>query len=141
MRTTSAFASSLFLFLIPALAVAQVYTVTDLGPLSPTAINTWGQVVGNYNGHAFIWARSQGRRDLGLLPGGTFSMAAAINDLGAVVGTGDGIGTEVFPGSPDLNVDCNSLTQPFVWTQRNGMKGLGTVAFWDGFPWAGDEVC
>jgi hypothetical protein len=37
------------LFLVP-VAGAQVYTVIDLGTLSPTAINTWGEVVGNFNG-------------------------------------------------------------------------------------------
>jgi hypothetical protein len=34
---------------------AQVYTITNLGNFSPTAINSWGQVVGNRNGEAFIW--------------------------------------------------------------------------------------
>jgi probable HAF family extracellular repeat protein len=135
MWTKSAFAASLFLFLVCAPAVAQVYTVTDLGPLAPTAINSWAQVVGNYNGRAFIWSKMGGMQDLGLLPGGTFSMAAAINDFGVVAGTTDGIGNVVFPDPAD-NVDCSNLAQPFVWTRRNGMRGLGTVAFYDGFPWA-----
>ena len=97
MRTTmKAFTSSLFLFcLMPALTVAQVYYVTDLGPLAPTAINSWGQVVGNYNGHAFVWTRFAGSRDLGLLLGGRFSNAAAITDFGVVTGTADGSGTVV----------------------------------------------
>ena len=58
---------------VPALAAAQRYTITDLGPLAPTGINSWAQVVGNYNDHAYIWTKWEGRRDLGLLPGGTFS--------------------------------------------------------------------
>jgi hypothetical protein len=69
--------------------MAQVYTVTDLGPLAPTGINTWGQVIGNYNGHAYIWTKTRGMHDLGILPGGTFSRAAAINDSGMVLGTAD----------------------------------------------------
>ena len=95
MRTTSIFAA-LFLFcLIPALTVAQVYTVTDLGPLSPTAINSWAQVVGNYNDHAYIWTKKSGMQDLGIIPGGTFSGATGINDLGVVTGTADGPGTVI----------------------------------------------
>ena len=113
-----------------AAAVAQRYAVTDLGPLAPTGINSWAQVVGNYNGHAFLWARGQGMRDLGRLAGGSFSSAAAINDLGVVAGTADGPGTVVSPpSSGDPSQRCSDLTQPFVWTLRNGMVGLGTVPF------------
>ena len=50
----------LFVCLIPALAAAQAaYTVTDLGSLSPTAINTWAQVVGKHKQssvHLDIWS-------------------------------------------------------------------------------------
>jgi probable HAF family extracellular repeat protein len=129
MRTKSILALSLCFFcVIPALAAAQVYKVTDLGPLAPTGINSWGQVVGNLNGHAFIWTTSQGRRSLGLLSGGTFSRAAAINDLGAVAGTADGFGT-IISLDPSLpNQQCSDLTQPFIWTERNVMRGLGSVA-------------
>jgi len=64
-------------------ATAQKYTITDLGPLAPTGINSLAQVVGNYNNQAQVW--SVGRMNpLGLLPNGTFSTGAAINDLGAV---------------------------------------------------------
>jgi hypothetical protein len=130
MRTKCIFTSSLFLFcLIPALTVAQVYTVTDLGPLSPTGINSWAQVVGNYNGHGFIWTKKNGRKDLGIIPGGTFSWAAAINDLGVVTGTADGPGTVIGIDSifdyRGTNVDCSDLIQPFVWSQQ--IQGLGTV--------------
>jgi hypothetical protein len=129
MRTKSILALSLCLFcVIPALTAAQVYKVTDLGPLAPTGLNSWGQVVGNLNGHAFIWTTGHGRRSLGLLNGGTSSSAPAINDLGAVVGTADGIGT-IISLDPSLpNQQCSDLTQPFIWTQRGGMRGLGSVA-------------
>ena len=124
------------LFLVP-VAGAQVYTVTDLGPLSPTAINSWGQVVGNFNGQAFIWTQFTGRKGLGKLTGGTSSYASSVNDLGVVTGTADGPGTVISPYSFIPNQVCSDLTQPFVWTRRNGMQGLGTVMFAtdSGFLW------
>lgn len=129
MRIKSILALSLCLCcMIPALAAAQVYKVTDLGPLAPTGMNSWGQVVGNLNGHAFVWTIGQGRRDLGLLSGGTFSSSAAINDLGAVAGTADGFGTITLPDPSLPNQQCNDLTQPFIWTERDGMRGLGAIA-------------
>jgi probable HAF family extracellular repeat protein len=128
MRTARTFVFSLFLFcLIPALTAAQVYTVTDLGPLTPTAINSWAQVVGNYNNHAYIWTKKNGMQDLGIISGGTFSGATGINDLGAVTGTADGPGTVISPYPFFPNTNCSDLVQPFVWTQRNGMQGSGTV--------------
>ncbi len=119
--------SSIALCFIAATAFAQRYTVTDLGPLAPTGINTWAQVVGSYNGRAYIWTKSGGFRNLGLLPGGTFSHGAAINDLGWVVGTADGPGTLVshITGLPDTQ--CSNMTQPFLWKPLTGMQGLGTV--------------
>ena len=105
------------------IARAQKYSITDLGSLSPAAINIWGQIVGTNSGHAFMWTRFGGLRDLGILPGGTFSTAAAINDLGVVTGTADGPGTVAPEGQ-----QCSDLTQPFVWTQKNGMQGLGTIS-------------
>jgi probable HAF family extracellular repeat protein len=135
----------LVLALLVPIAGAQTYTVTDLGPLSPAAINTWGQVVGEYNGHAFMWTRSQGLRDLGILPGGTFSRATAINDLGTIAGTADGLGVSIpyfGDGSPQ---QCNELTQPFLWTLAKGMQPLGTVQifgeeWWCRFPFHGTGI-
>lgn len=131
MQFRCTFALWLFLFcLISPLAVTQVYTVTDLGPLVPTAINTWGQVAGNRNGHAFIWTKASGMRDLGTLAGGTFSRAVAINDLGLVAGVADGPG-KVVSHNPDYpTIACNNLTQPFLWTRRRGMRGLGAIALY-----------
>jgi len=119
----------LFLLVIPfASAQAQTYTITDLGQLAPTAINSWGEVAGNQNGHGFVWARGWGMHDLGLLPGGTLSYAASINDHGAVTGTAYGSGTAVPFDFSYSNVECSNLGQPFLWTPKNGMVGLG-VAF------------
>ena len=124
-----------FLSLLVPIAGAQVYTITDLGSLSPTAINIWGQVVGNSNEQAFIWTQFTGRKRLGRLTGGTFSYAASINDLGVVTGTADGPGTVISKESASLRCthrprrtkNCSDLTQPFVWTARKGMRGLGAV--------------
>jgi hypothetical protein len=128
MRTKQFRSLSLFvLCLIPAPALPQRYTVTDLRQLSPTGINSWAQVVGNYNGHAYIWTKWNGMHALGTLIGGTFSRAAAINDLGVVAGTADGQGTVTDPTNPSLNQNCSDLTQPFIWTQQYGMRGLGSV--------------
>jgi probable HAF family extracellular repeat protein len=111
------------------IASAQVYSITDLGPLSPTAINAWGQVVGNIDGHAFIWTQVSHLRGLGTLNGGTSSYAASINDRGGVTGTADGPGTVVSPFSSIPNQACSDLPQPFLWTARDGMQGLGTLGF------------
>jgi len=125
MHNKSRFAfCALLISLVATLASAQVYTITDLGPLSPTAINIWGQVVGNINGQAFIWTQFAGQHGLGTLTGGTFSNAASINDLGVVTGTADGPGTAKRDG---YSQSCSDLTQPFIWTRRNGMQGLGTA--------------
>lgn len=105
-----------------AIASAQDYTITDLGSLSPAGINSWAQVVGNYNNQAFSWTKRDGRRALGILVGGTFSNAAAINDLGVVTGSADGPGTVVTFLGP---IQCTALTQPFLWKQKTGMRGQG----------------
>lgn len=125
-----------FVLLLVPIASAQVYTITDLGPLSPTAINIWGQVVGNLNDRAFIWTQFAGRKGLGKLTGGTSSYASSINDLGVVTGTADGYGIVISQDDSLPNQECSDLTQPFVWTSRNGMKGLGTVGGdWDEGSW------
>ncbi|HZW94866.1 MAG TPA: hypothetical protein VFF64_18095 [Candidatus Eremiobacteraceae bacterium] len=126
MSNKSAFAPFLFLFcLMPALTVAQVYTVTDLGPLVPRAINTWGQVVGEVNNKAAMWTSFGGRQSLGLLEGGTFSNATAINDLGVVVGNANAPATLT---GEDGSESCAELGQPFIWTSVTGMQGLGVSA-------------
>jgi probable HAF family extracellular repeat protein len=113
------------------------YTVTDLGTLSPTAINSWAQVVGNYNNQAYLWSFGH-RLALGKLTGGTFSSAAAINDFGVIAGTADGAGTVLSPYSGIPNQQCSDLVQPFVW-QDGSIRGLGAVGFqtiidWCGYP-------
>jgi len=111
--------------LIPGAALAQQYTLVDLGSLSPTGINSWTQVVGNDNHLAFMWSFGHSRR-LGTLAGGTFSWAAAINDFGVVTGTADGRG-QIVSRSGGSTIECNDLIQPFIWTEQTQMRGLGTV--------------
>ena len=121
---------TLLLFVLLPSAGAQTYSITDLGPMvKPAAINNLGQVVGTYNAHGFIWTESSGLQDLGTLNGGTFSQANGINDHGVVTGTTDGPGIVVssFPDIP--NAECSNLVQPFIWTRKDGMNGLGTVPF------------
>jgi len=125
MRGRTLFVLSLFLCSIFSPSLAQTYIVTDLGSLSPTGINSWAQVVGNYNGQAYIWAFGH-RRSLGILPGGTFSQAAGINDLGVVVGTADGQGTVVSLESDWPSQQCSDLIQPFIWKPQL-MQAVGTV--------------
>ena len=112
---------SLFvLCLIPAAALAQRYSVTDLGQLSPTGINSWAQVVGSRNGQAVVWSQWGGTRYLGKYPGGTFSTATAINDLGQIVGMGD---------LPPAECSYFVITQTiaFFWSANGGMQRLGTM--------------
>jgi probable HAF family extracellular repeat protein len=70
-------------------------TLPTLGGISSAAfgINDLGQVVGNSaldaNAnivHAFVWQLGTGMRDLGVLAGGQFSEAVAINKSGVAVG-------------------------------------------------------
>ena len=127
-----------FVLLTVPIASAQTYTIADLGSLSPTAINAWGQVVGDLGGQAFIWTQRGGQKGLGILAGGTSSGAASINDLGVVTGTADGPGTVISLDPSFPNQQCSDLVQPFVWTTRKGIQGLGTVG---SFNWWGSHLC
>src|ERR1044071_6082532 len=80
------------------------YKLTVVPPLSGSAylnvfgVNTAGHVVGQTGGgsltgtmptHAVYWSSSTGLIDLGILPGGTGSVADAINDNEEIVGGAD----------------------------------------------------
>lgn len=115
-----------FLILCGAFAVAQKYTVTDLGTIGgnlsyASAVNDSGQVVGSsyiskQNGiyHGFIWTAATGLHDLGTL-GGNNSYALGINNAGQVVGCADVSPSNLVPG------------HAFLWTQAGGMQDLGTL--------------
>lgn len=88
--------------------------VTHLGSLGgggtyAQAINNASQVVGDSNGHAFLWENGS-MTDLGLLPPSEAedtSYASGINNSGAVVGWSGRFSTDV------------SSTRAFIW--RNGV--------------------
>jgi probable HAF family extracellular repeat protein len=80
--------------LLGTLAVAQSYTITDLGVLSGDvstagrAISPSGLVVGDAenNLQAFFWSTAQGLRGLPHLQGGAYSVAMGINATGIIAG-------------------------------------------------------
>jgi probable HAF family extracellular repeat protein len=120
-------------------ALAQTYTITDIGVLngdnesSGFWLNAHGAVVGcsdiaNSEGypctgtgagqHAFYWTKSAGMKDLGTLPGGNISGAIGVNDLGQVVGYSN--------TSTSLLTEYNFIA--FEWTSSGGMVNLGKLA-------------
>jgi len=75
-----------------------------------TAVNDSGDVVGyagspNIDSHAVLW-RNGMAIDLGVWPGGHYSVANGINDLGQIVGTG--------------TVSGNNLDHALMWTVDEG---------------------
>jgi probable HAF family extracellular repeat protein len=82
------------------------------------AINALGQVVGysdclTCDGyHASLWDNA-GMQDLGVLPGGAHSAATGLHDFGFVVGESD-------------SAQSRGQVYAFLWTQSDGMRGLGT---------------
>lgn len=65
-------------------------------------------VVGDVDGRAFRWRRTDGLRDLGTL-GGTYSRARAVTSKGQVVGESS---------------DTSGRVRPFTWTPEGGMRAL-----------------
>jgi len=118
-------------------AVAQTYTVTDLGVLkggnesSGFWINNLGDVVGcsdteTVQGypctglvagqHAFLWTKAGGMKDLGTLSGATVSGAQGINDSGTVVGYSN------VKGQPATNFVA------VEWSSKGVITNLGTLS-------------
>lgn len=88
-----------------------------------TAINNLGQVVGGFNewgyGDAALWTQGSGARDLGTMPGGTFSVAEDINDVGQVVGIGN------CNTAPTCSYEQGG--HAFLWTDATGMQDLNDL--------------
>ncbi len=99
------------------------YSVIDLDPpaghfrAAAVDLNDNGQIVGWSGGQqqtAVLWtldaAGAVTLKELGTLPGGTFSLAWGINNRGQVVGFADG---------------ASGTRRSFIWTEANGMRDLG----------------
>ena len=87
--------------------------MVDIGAWYAAAINNLGQVVGSGpNDHAVLWSRNQGLRDLGTLPGGNSSSAAAISNFGLVVGA---------------SATASSSSHAMLWSQHSGMWDLNDL--------------
>jgi probable HAF family extracellular repeat protein len=153
----------LIAFGLTAAAAGQSYSVTDLGTLGGAssgalAINDVGQIAGisslsDGDDRAFVWSKTQGMKDLGLLHAGDLtSTASGINDAGQVVGTsggyaflwtksggmqdlgnlgGTGVNAYGINSLGDVVGDSylsdGSQQHAFLWTQASGMQDLGTL--------------
>jgi probable HAF family extracellular repeat protein len=83
------------------------------------AINSLGVIVGQSDGfrtlghwHAVKWDASGKIKDLGVLKGGTYSVAFAVNDSDIVVGYG--------------NI-ANNAPHAMIWTASAGMRDLNSL--------------
>jgi probable HAF family extracellular repeat protein len=164
-RAASVYVTSIVMMIVVVAAPAQSqnrrlpYRLIPIVPAAQAnAINDRGQVVGEHvtmgQVHAFAWWKGA-TLDLGVLPGGNFSVAYDINDRGQVVGAGNtGIGTVdrailwrdgtavdlgTLPGGDrssanavnnrgviaGFSTDQNSAFRPVVWT-RGQPVDLGT---------------
>jgi probable HAF family extracellular repeat protein len=67
--------------------------------------------------HAFAW-RGEGLKDLGTLPGGDYSFAAAINQRGQIAGTSENSKIDPASGNPEFHA--------VLW-ENEGIHDLGTL--------------
>ena len=135
MKRTLLFVYVLSLFVLIPAANSQTYSILDLGPLQPAAINSWAQVAGTMNGEAYLWSPGRHAQSLGILPGGTASSALGLNDRGVVVGIADG---PVTVDGPDGPFTCTDALQGLKWTESAGLQGMGLIVLGDTNPCEGD---
>jgi hypothetical protein len=72
--------------------ISQLPIPSEFFSATPTALNDAGDVAGyagspNIDAHAILW-RNSVAIDLGVWPGGHYSVASGINNLGQIIGTG-----------------------------------------------------
>ena len=138
-----------------AFAAAQSYTITDLGPGQPLAINSLGDVAIGNAPISFVWSPGGGLLALAPLPGDSFTWPGGINGQCLAVGYSQNSSGGVYlavlwtNGEPlDLGtlagrtysaaiainasgevVGYSTLprraTEAFLWTKETGMQGLG----------------
>jgi probable HAF family extracellular repeat protein len=95
-----------------------VVGVADTSTLTP-APNCFNPI-GNrdcFISHGFVW-RGQNLKDLGTLPGGSYSFAAAINQRGQIAGTSENNQTDPASGNPEFHA--------VLW-EDNEILDLGTL--------------
>jgi probable HAF family extracellular repeat protein len=133
-------------------ALAQTYSVTDLGVLPGGSsrvhqINANGETAGDSGSvygtrrHGFLWTKSGGLQDLGTLRGGDYSQAFSINSVGEIAGTSNtATSMHAFrwssgAGLQDLGVlPGSNSSQAYAINDRNQVAGAsGTHAvIWNG---------
>ena len=106
----------------------------DLGTLASSdseanAINTKGQIVGQWNGHGFLYNNGQ-MQDLGTLSGYSYSTAYSINSSGQIVGACghsisiNGLSLHPFLYSSDQIQDLNALIPAASGWQLIDARGI-----------------
>ena len=86
----------------------------------PTPVPGCFNPIGNLDcfiSHAFVW-RGEGVKDLGTLPGGNYSFAAAINQRGQIAGTSENDQIDPVSGNPEFHA--------VLW-QNDKILDLGTL--------------
>ena len=99
-------------------AIQQLPIPAGFFTAQPTSVNDSGDVAGiagspNIDAHAILWHNGQAI-DLGVWPGGHYSVAAGINNLGQIVGTG--------------TIAGDNLDHALMWTVTGAGSGGGGTA-------------
>ena len=139
---------------LAAFAAAQSYTITDIGPGQPLAINSLGDVAIGNTPISSVWSPGGSLLALPPLPGDSFTWPGGINGQGLAVGesenssgvylavlwtNGEPLDLGTLAGRTDsaafainasgevvgYSTRPRSTTEAFLWTKATGMQGLG----------------